>query len=331
MKWLLGVFKFVLFCVVVIAVVVVVLMNAGFSAVGPGPQQRIHIDQDDSGGAIARKLKDANLIRSTLAFQVLMKLRKADTHLVAGDYILSPAEDPETILGHIEHGDNVIRFVTFPEGWTARQMALRLSDDHLEDEPDFLNAVTHPPDKYSSFGGSLEGFLFPDTYDVPAGTTAADLVGRMVDRFDEKVSPEWQKHHGRTTLNLLQTVILASLVEREAQVPSERPHIAGVLYNRLQKGMPLQCDATIQYALGKVKPVLSLKDLEIESPYNTYKHTGLPPGPICNPGLSCLEAAMAPMKTDDLYYVRNDVKNDGSHVFARTYEEHEDNIRKYQK
>jgi UPF0755 protein len=159
---------------------------------------------------------------------------------------------------------------------------------------------------------------------------AVTLVERQVKRFQDQVVPLWSEHHPQH-MTMFQMVTLASMVEREAVVPKERPHIAGVLLHRLKDGMPLQCDATIQYALGEQKAVLSLQDLKIDSPYNTYIHNGLPPGPIGNPGLSCLQAAMQPLKTADLFYVRNDVKNNGSHVFAKTYAEHEENIKKYQR
>jgi len=124
---------------------------------------------------------------------------------------------------------------------------------------------------------------------------------------------------------------MASLVEAEAQVASERPRIAAVYYNRLQATMPLQCDATILYALGRRKATVSLADLEVDSPYNTYRRNGLPPGPICNPGLASVRAAVEPEKSSYLFYVRNDVKNDGSHVFAKTFEEHQANIRRFQR
>ena len=152
----------------------------------------------------------------------------------------------------------------------------------------------------------------------------------MTDQFRSVVEPMIEKYPNKP-LSLKETVILASLVEREAQVASERPLIAGVYINRINKGMKLECDATVQFALGKQKAVLLYSDLEIASPYNTYRYPGLPPGPICSPGAASLEAAFNPKKSDYLFYVRNDVKNDGSHVFGRDFGEHQANIQKYQR
>jgi UPF0755 protein len=142
---------------------------------------------------------------------------------------------------------------------------------------------------------------------------------------------EEKKHELPVELTLHEVITLASMVEREAQVPEERPTIAMVYYNRLKKNMLLQCDATVQFALGKQKEILTYADLKIDSPYNTYLYKGLPPGPIANPGIKSIKAVLAPENNDYLFYVRNDVKNDGSHVFTRTYQEHQDAIRQYQR
>jgi len=155
----------------------------------------------------------------------------------------------------------------------------------------------------------------------------------MIGAFNDKVVPMYEKKKKNLPypLSLAQVVTLASLVEREAQLANERPIIATVYYNRLKKGMKLECDATIQYALGKPRHVLKYSDLRIKSPYNTYLHGGLPPGPIANPGLDSIKAVLEPERNDYLYYVRNDVKNDGSHVFSKTFNEHQAAIDKHQK
>lgn len=332
MRFLLGVFKFIFGLLIVCAIAVALILNAGLSPVGPGPQQKFTVTKDESGHEIAQDLQRRGLIRNAFVFQVMLRLSGKGKNLVAGEYMLSPGEDPYHIMEHMVRGESIVRTVTFTEGQTAEQMAAVAEKAGICKASDYLAVVRNPPAELREgvSGGSLEGFLFPDTYDIDDQMTAQKLIEDQIKRFDDEVLPVWSSQH-TTHLTLRQVVILASLVEREAQVPEERPLIAGVLTHRLKVDMPLQCDATIQYALGRQKAVLSYADLKIESPYNTYTHLGLPPGPIGNPGLSCIKAAIAPTRTPDLYYVRNDVKNDGSHVFARTLAEHNANIKKYQK
>jgi UPF0755 protein len=185
---------------------------------------------------------------------------------------------------------------------------------------------------------SLEGFLFPDTYEFPSDATARDVIARMLDTFGQRFTPELREQARAQGLTVYQAVTLASIVEREAVLPEERPIIASVFLNRLRAGMHLNADPTVQYALGYQgeghgwwKRPLLLEDLEVDSPYNTYRHVGLPPGPICNPGLAALEAVVNPADTRYLYFVANDVAGDGSHVFAETLEEHNANIAKYRR
>jgi UPF0755 protein len=177
---------------------------------------------------------------------------------------------------------------------------------------------------------SLEGFLYPDTYQLPYRLNAEVVARAMTARFEEVIIPLYQASPEGKKNGLSTVVVIASLVEREARLDRERPVIAAVYYNRLKRGMPLQCDATIQYILGATKPVLGYEDLKIPSPYNTYLHPGLPPGPIGNPGAPSIRAALQPGKDRYLYYVADEKKGDGSHIFSYTYEEHKKAIRDYQ-
>jgi UPF0755 protein len=187
-------------------------------------------------------------------------------------------------------------------------------------------------------GASLEGYLFPDTYQVSPDVTAADLIQRMLRTFDQRVASQMRQQAAARGLTVHQWVTLASIVEREAVIASERPVIASVYLNRLELGMKLDADPTVQYALGYQaqtrswwKRPLLLEDLEVKSPYNTYKNPGLPPGPIANPGLASLRAVVEAPDTDYYYFVANKQAGDGSHVFARTIEEHQRNIARYGK
>jgi len=217
--------------------------------------------------------------------------------------------------------------VTIPEGFTIAQIAQRLAQVGLDEEQRLRTAATAPaiekalqlelPDGLRS----AEGYLFPETYNFALGTTADQVVARMVEEFETRfVKGPWQAVPAEARWGSLHEVVtLASLVEEEAQIESERPLIAGVLRNRLQRGMRLECDATVLYALGEHRARLTRKDLQVDSPYNTYRHTGLPPGPIYNPGLACLQAALTPAQTEYLFYA---ARGDAGHISSRTYEQH---------
>jgi UPF0755 protein len=228
------------------------------------------------------------------------------------------------MLRMIAEGEVGVKWLTFPEGFTIQQMGDRLqaegagssrkfTQDALYGGGAFHTSFPHP-------AGSLEGFLFPDTYAVPAGTSEKTVISEMLRSFESKVTKPFATDIAKSGMSLDQIVTLASLIEREAKVPSDRPLISAVLRNRLRKNMRLECDATVLYALGKHKQRVYFKDLEVDSPYNTYRNAGLPPGPIANPGLDSIKAAMHPANVDYLYYV---ARPDGSHIFSRTFEEHQ--------
>lgn len=274
---------------------------------------------------LAGLLESEGLVRSAWAFRLMGKGRMAMYHdrPLAGAYDLSPSMSAEEIWKRVCSGKVARRRVTFPEGYTLNQMAARLSDELRTPVKDFLAAArglqaTRKLDFRLPLG-TLEGYLFPSTYEFPAAGEPELVVGDMLASFQKVFYQPYAAQIARRGLKLHEIVTLASLVEREARVGRERALIAGVLQNRLDKGMRLQCDATVQYALPGHKSRLTYKDLKVDSPYNTYLHAGLPPGPICNPGLECLKAALAPAKTDCLFYV---ARPNGSHVFTRTYAEH---------
>jgi len=324
----------------------VILLAAGFGAglctgvyctlapAGSGKPVRIDVKEGDSAAGVAGVLEQDGVIRNALLFRMAMKLTHSDGQLKPGSYLIDPGSNMMEIITQLKKGNFKLRLVTIPEGLTVKEMAKLFEKKGVARERDILIAAKEKP--FTVKGkklDNLEGFLLPDTYDFPDEYTAEDVLKTMIAAFDKNVVPmyERQKNLLPYKLTLAQVVTLASMIEREAQVPSERPMIAMVYYNRLNKGMKMECDATIQFALGKPKQILKFSDLKIKSPYNTYLHKGLPPGPIANPGMESIRAALFPADVDYLFYVRNDVKNDGSHVFSRTFQGHNDNIRKYQR
>ncbi|MCD4785136.1 MAG: endolytic transglycosylase MltG [Candidatus Eremiobacteraeota bacterium] len=333
--------KFIFF-LFLIAVLLVVAFGAGasYSAYyiltpmgGKGPV-RVDVPKGASGGLVANNLENAGLIRNGILFRIVLRTTNSEKKIKPGNYLVDPNKNMMEILHQLTKGHGKLRLVTIPEGLTINQIADLLDKKGILNRKDFVSATKSK--EYQVNGkdaNNLEGYLLPETYDIPKRFNADDVVERMIGEFNGLVVPEYKKRKGSlpVKLSLSKVVILASLVEREAQVPSERPVIASVYYNRLNKGMLLQCDATVQYALGKTKPVLKYSDLEIDSPYNTYKYRGLPPGPIANPGFDSIKAVLNSQKTDYLYYVRNDKKNDGSHIFTKSLAEHNRAIKKYQK
>jgi len=239
---------------------------------------------------------------------------------------------PAEVIDKIARGDVYNRRITFPEGLSIREMARIYEQQGFGKAASFIEAAGDASAirNIDAAATDLEGYLFPETYSVPRDTTAAKLVGLMVGRFRQLFTAEMQQAVQALELTPREAVTLASLVEKETAQPSERPIVAAVYLNRLKIGMGMQADPTVIYALqraGRYDGNLRRDDLLFDSPYNTYRYRGLPPGPIASPGLASLQAAVAPAKVDYLYFVS---RNDGSHVFARTLVEHNENVRQYQ-
>lgn len=278
-----------------------------------------------SSGEVAAQLKSKDLISSEFVFRLLAKLELKAESLKVGDYELSTQMTTSEIIAKLSSGQTVARRLTIPEGYTVNQIAQLLEEEQLGSATVFKQlakkyaaydymAAANPNRSYNA-----EGFLFPDTYSISSGMTEQQILQMLVTQFDKKLTPEIRRKAAEKNISLYQLTILASLVEREALVPAERAVIAGVFINRLRQNMPLQSCATIQYILGTPKAELTIRDTEIDSPYNTYIHYGLPPGPIANPGSAALQAVADAQATDYLYFVAN---SNGSHQFSKTYEEH---------
>jgi len=273
---------------------------------------------------IARLLQEKGVIRNHYAFQLMARVLGESTNLKAGEYELSPHLSLIEIIDKLARGDAVSHWVTIPEGYTLEQIARTLAKQRMAEERRFLKLARAGADVFDGPEwlprGSLEGYLFPDTYRIKAGASEKAILRAMLATFEEKVVKELSHDLRQSPFSLEQVVILASLIEREARVPEDRPLISAVLHNRLKDGMRLQVDATVLYAMGRHKSKVTYDDLKTPSRYNTYRHAGLPPGPICNPGLSAIEAALRPAKKEYLFYV---ARPDGSHIFSRTYAEHQ--------
>ena len=283
----------------------------------------ITIPPGTSTAGVADLLHGKGLIDSTLVFQAYVKLNGIS--LEAGQYTIpggSSMADIVALLAHNQNGTSVS--VTIPEGYTARQIGALLAKKGLFTADAFFAATKQPYSNDFLAGHDpalgLDGYLFPDTYQVAARATPQDVVNVLLKRFGEKLSPDLRSRlPAGITLN--QAVVMASIVEREAFFDKDRAAVAGVFYNRLAAGMPLQSDATVGYARGQGGADITEADKKLDSPYNTYLHTGLPPGGISNPGLASLTAAITPLKTDNIYYLTD---KDGHAHFSKTYVQHQE-------
>jgi UPF0755 protein len=312
---------------------------ASRSALPSGTVVNVAIQPGETSAEIARDLQDKGLIPNDTVFLGFVRLRGGGSNFQPGIHQVRSGSSMEDIVQELEKPvpPQEIR-VTVPEGRRLEEEAEIAARAGVGSADDFVKLASKPDPSWSydflrelPQGASLEGFLFPDTYQLPSGLPKpADLITRMLDDFQKRITLDLRQQMQAQRHSLYETVIVASIVEREARVPTERPLIAGVYWNRLKQGAGLFADPTVQYAIGKPGnwwPQLSTGDLKVNSPYNTYTRTGLPPTPICNPGLASIQAAANP-QGDFLYFV---AKNDGSgeHAFARTLDEHNANRAKY--
>jgi UPF0755 protein len=293
------------------------------------PQVYVEIPHGTSRWSIAGILSHDDVIRNRFAF-LLFSEWHFRARMKAGEYLIDRPVNSREVFWKIAHGQIFVHTVIIPEGWSMYDIANELDRQGICSRSDFL-IVAHDTSMISDVAPhaqSLEGFLFPSTYEFTRHTTCQQAAKRMVQNFRavwETLDPGNSQHLPQG-LSLEQVVSLASLVERETPNPNERPLVAGVFYNRLRLSFPLQCDPTVQYALqlnGRTERSLHPADLRVDSPYNTYEHRGLPPGPIANPGEASLKAALSPANTDYMYFVAN---AQGGHSFSRTLAEHNRNV-----
>jgi UPF0755 protein len=318
--------------VIVVAILAIFwFVNAVFLDVShPGGAVQVSIPRGSSFADIAAQLAQAGVIGNGLTFRLWGRWRHLDTDVRAGEYRFAAHQSQSDVLAELQSGGaQVARWVTIPEGFTARQIATRLQDEGFGPADEFDRAFMQRSIVVDGTRTkNLEGFLFPSTYLVAVGSSPSQIVKLLTDQFFAELPRDAAARAKALHYTVPQIVTVASLIEREAKVDSERPIMAGVYYNRLRIGMPLQVDATIEYALPEYKTELSFADLKIDSPFNSYTHEGLPPSPIANPGEASILAAFHPTKTEYLYYV---YKGDGHHAFAKTLEEHNANVARYEK
>jgi len=270
---------------------------------------------------VAGRLEDEGLVVSAVRMRLLARLTGQDRAIHAGTYRLERGRPPLALLDDLARGRVLLRRVTVPEGWRAEQIAAVVRDSLGVAPEEFLAAAADEARRarVDARGGTVEGYLYPDTYRFPDGVAAGEVVDAMLARFEEvwrtlpRALPPGLDRHG--------VVTLASIVEAETPLAAEKPRVAAVYLNRLERGWKLQADPTVRYGLGYWQERLYFKQLAIETPYNTYAHEGLPPGPIGSPGRAALEAVLAPTEPcDDLFFVAS---GRGGHVFSRTKDEHD--------
>jgi UPF0755 protein len=295
-------------------------------------EQFIDIPPGSAPGVIGHRLVDAGVVRDRLTWRIALFESGSARELKAGEYRFDVPLSPRQVIARLVKGDVYLRPITFPEGLTIAEMAQIFQSHEFGSSADFIHAAsdvslvkTMDPD-----ARDLEGYLFPDTYGLPRHATAGQLVAQMVGRFNRVFGDDLKAASTAHGFKVREAVTLASIVEKETARPEERPEVAAVYLNRLRIGMGLQCDPTVIYALqkaGRYTGNLTRENMQFDSPYNTYRYAGLPPGPIAAPGRASLQAALNPAPVDYLYFVS---RNDGTHVFARTYDEQRKNVQDFQ-
>jgi UPF0755 protein len=315
----------------ILAVIGLAALMAGFyllwlfQPVAPSSQEEIRfvVPRGQAITIIGQRLQEAGLIKNPLVFRYIVQQDDLANKIQAGSFSLSPSMSSTEIAHALTEGTNDL-WVTVLEGWRAEEIGQMLADEEelvVFDQTEFLNLAR-----------AEDGYLFPDTYLVPRAATAEDIYNLLRDTFDQKVRVGLADEIAQSGQDLRQVIILASLLEREAQGLTDMRHVAGILQNRLDLGMALQVDATLQYVKGYnqaqqnwwVPPTAA--DKQLDSPFNTYLHPGLPPRPISNPGLEAIQAALDPLATDDLFYIHD---NQGTIRYAEDLEGHNANVNRY--
>jgi UPF0755 protein len=300
----------------------------GFAA----PEVFVELPSGLGVSAIGERLADAGVVPDPWTFRLAARLSGVDRKLQAGEYRFADPATPRDVAARLARGDVYTRPITFPEGLTIVEMAEIFARSGLGAAADFRAAASDTaliadvdPD-----AETLEGYLFPSTYALARRAGATGTVQAMIGEFNHAFDPRLRLDAAARNMTPRDVVTLASIIEKETARPEERPIVSAVYQNRLKIGMPLQCDPTVIYAMmlaGAWNGNIRRADLEMDSPYNTYRHPGLPPGPIASPGKSSLDAAVHPADVKYLYFVS---RNDGTHVFATTLEEHLKNVARYQ-
>lgn len=295
--------------------------------------KKIHIKVSEgmTTGEIAAQLAEKGVISSSLKFRILSRIRGYDGQMRPGTYVFTAGMNDEEVFQKLLTGEKYLVTFTIPEGFGVKNIADRLYEIDLVDKEDFLKAAEdfepYPyMKKHKNVIYAAEGFLFPETYSIESDATVEEILNMMADEFDKKLTLAMREKALEMDLSVYDLITLASLVEREVRYPADRPIVAQVFLKRLKINMPLQTDASLQYLMDAPKEDVSIEDTQIDSPYNTYQHAGLPPGPIASPGLESIKAVLNPADTDYLFFVAD---RDGHNHYAATYAEHMDLVNQY--
>lgn len=293
-----------------------------------GTYRLIDIPKGQSFSATATRLYQAGLIDHPVFFRLMARFTAMDHAVKAGEYRLSAAMSPKAILAKLASGEVALHSLVVPEGYTLEQIALSITQSGISDGQAFRKAATDPSvcARFDIPARSVEGYLFPDTYFFPKATPPMTVLQAMIQRFRSKLTPAMIEQARNLGMSMHEIVTLASMIEKETGVDSERSLVSSVFHNRLKKGMRLESDPTAVYGIFNHRGPITREHLQAITPYNTYRISGLPKGPIANPGLASILAALYPAQTDYLYFVARDDRN---HRFSRTWAEHEHAVEAY--
>ncbi len=322
-KWLTPIIIIAAAVVLLVTGLVILLSDSLGVSIDEG-EKRIEVAEGDGASVIADKLGEADIIKYTWLFKIQSKAGGYDGNFQPGAVTVSSGMSYGQILDLLITPNRETARITIPEGYEIKQIAQKLDEEGVVGWQDFYAAL-NPADYNYPFlqglpqrDGVMEGYLFPATYEIPEGMTAHDIIDLMLSAFNSQFTQEMYNRAAELGMTTDELITMASIIEREAG-EGEKAKVAGVFYNRRNSGMKLQSCATVQYILGERKPVLSIADTKIDSPYNTYMYPGFPVGPICNPGMESINAALYPEVTDAYYFV---LGKDGEHIFSATYDEH---------
>lgn len=299
------------------------------------PEAAFTIQKGKGSAEIAKELKEQGFIKSNIFFRLYAMVSNKSFKLQAGIYNLSPSMSIASIVKKIATGNVIKNTITIIEGWDAQDIAKYLEVKNIVLEKDFLDAVKKDwSQEYAFFKDkpktlNIEGYIFPDTYQIARGQSPEEILKTILSHFDKKLTAELRNEIASQKKSIFQIITMASMIEKEVQTSEDKKIVSGILWKRNAQGMPLQVDATVNYVTGKHDRGVSISDTKIDSPYNTYKYYGLPKGPISNPGMDSIEAATYPTESPYWYYIS--ANGTGETIFSKTLEEHNAAVAKYLK
>ena len=311
--------------IIVIVVSAIIFARDIVSVTVPNGEAAVVINEGEGMSEAANAMNSEGIIEHPFIFKLYARIGGYSNNIQPGTVTVKDKMSYGEILELLITPNRNSAKIVIPEGYEVRQIAETLCEAGVADWNRFYDALNNDTYDYRFLENlpqrenKMEGYLFPATYEIPEGMSEHDIIDLMLKAFDNQFKDEYYDRAKELNMTIDQVMTMASIIERETDSDTERAKVAGVFYNRINSGMKLQSCATVQYILGERKPVLSIADTKIDSPYNTYMYAGFPLGPICNPGIACIEAALYPEATDAYYFVQG---SDGEHIFSNTYDEH---------